>query len=69
MGARKMKLPHKYTLTKELWIIVLVKALIIFALWEVFFSHPASDHIQTDAAVAAHVYSVPIAKIKGVKIQ
>ena len=64
IGTKKVKIPHKYALTKELWLIVAIKVLIIFVLWELFFSHPASDHIKTDAAVAAHMYSLPVKKIK-----
>lgn len=57
MRRQKERLPGKFALTKELWIIVFIKLLVIFALWQLFFADPASHHIKTDEAVAAHLYS------------
>ena len=57
--AKRDKIPGKYALTKELWIVVAIKGLIIWGIWAAFFSHPASEHIKTDSAVAAHVFQSP----------
>jgi len=60
---KRISIPKKYTLTKELWIVVTIKAMVIYAIWALFFSHPASDHIKTDEAVAQHFYqSVPVSQ-------
>jgi len=56
MTSRSERIPGKFALTKELWLVVLVKALCLIALWQFFFSRPASEHIKTDSAVASHVY-------------
>ena len=44
-------------LWKDLTVALLVKGIFFFLIWFFFFSHPASEHINTNQAYVAHLLS------------
>jgi hypothetical protein len=55
MRSKRIKLPTKWALSKELTVIISVKVLLILLIWRVFFYHPAIDQLNTKS-VGQHFY-------------
>ena len=45
----------KYVLWKDITLILIIKGILFFILWFIFFSHPNSQHINTNQAYVNHL--------------
>jgi len=51
--------PKKHVLWKDITLVLIIKGLLFFVLWLVFFSHPNSQHINTNQAYVNHLLAKP----------
>jgi len=56
MERKLIRLPKKYALTKELWIILTVKCCLLFLIWKIFFANPVENYV-TESSIAQHLYN------------
>lgn len=57
-----MQKPKKNILWKDITKVLIIKGILFFILWLVFFSHPASDHINNNKVFVDHLLSQPTTK-------